>query len=198
MASLRLRALDSGFLELYTLVWWAETAGADDAAVSMALVLLLRQSGFLLALPYGAIPQEELQAAVAQGESVLGPHHVFTGFRDDGAEQEEDEQEVEVLVVDMSTAVLPALSRYSEVDGATLCFSDDPAILPSPEPLLVMVRQWLLVKASAKAAFCSTLQRSKTTRRRNHLHHFVINGGPQWLLHISKGWITSKAVVPTS
>ena len=158
MATLKLRALDSGFLELYTLAWPPETAGLDDATISMAMVVLLRPGGFLLALPNGAIPPEDLAAAAVQEEdALLGPHHVFSvpGFRDDGPDQPEDDQEVEVLVVDVSTEILPAMARYSEVDGATLCFSDDPSLLPSPEPLLVMVRQWLLMQASTKAAFHS-------------------------------------------
>ena len=158
MATLKLRALDSGFLELYTLAWPPETAGLDDATISMAMVVLLRPGGLLLALPNGAIPPEDLAAAAVQeGDALLGPHHVFSvpGFRDDGPDQPEDDQEVEVLVVDVSTEILPAMARYSEVDGATLCFSDDPSLLPSPEPLLVMVRQWLLMQASTKAAFYS-------------------------------------------
>lgn len=150
--------MDSGFLELYTLAWPPETAVLDDATVSMAMVVLLRPGGLLLALPNGAIPPEELAAAAVQEEDVLlGPHHVFSvpGFRDDGPDQPEDDQEVDVLVVDVSSEILPAMARYSEVDGATLCFSDDPSLLPSPEPLLVMVRQWLLMQASTKAAFYS-------------------------------------------
>lgn len=152
------RALDSGFLELYTLAWPPETAGLDDATISMAMVVLLRTGGLLLALPNGAIPPEDLAAAAVQEEdALLGPHHVFSvpGFRDDGPDQPEDDQEVEVLVVDVSAEMLSAMARYSEVDGATLCFSDDPSLLPSPEPLLVMVRQWLLMQASTKAAFYS-------------------------------------------
>ena len=57
--------------------------------------------------------------------------------------------------MDVSSAILPALAPYSEMDGASICFADDPGLLPSPEPLLVMVRQWLLVQASTKTAYYS-------------------------------------------
>ena len=158
MATLNPKPLDSGVLELYTLAWPPDTAGADDAVVSMAMVVFQRPGGLLLALPMDSIPQEDLQmASGSEGDSLLGPHRVFTvpSFRDDMQELPEQEQDIDVLVVDVSSAILPALARYSEMDGATLCFADDPAILPFPDPLLKMVRQWLLVQASARVAFYS-------------------------------------------
>ena len=158
MATMNPKPLDSGVLELYTLAWPPDTAGADDAVVSMAMVVFRRPGGLLLALPLDSILQEDLQmASGSEGDSLLGPHRVFIvpSFRDDMQELPDSEQDIDVLVVDVSAAILPALARYSEMDGATLCFSDDPAVLPSPDPLLKMVRQWLLVQASAQVAFYS-------------------------------------------
>ena len=131
------------------MTWPPDAVGDDDAVLAMAMVVLLRPGGLLLALPTGVISSEELQAASDQdGGTLLGPHRVFSvpGYRDDSQEPLDVEEEVEVMVVDMSTAIMPALATYSELDGATVCFSA--ALLPSPEPLLVMVRQWLLVQAT--------------------------------------------------
>ena len=158
MATLKPKPLDSGYLQLYTLAWPPDTAGDLDATVAMAMVVLLRPGGLLLALPPDAIPQEDLQPASSQdGNTLLGPHHRFSvpAYRDDLQDLSEEELELEVLVVDVSSDILPALVPFSEMDGASICFADDPGLLPSPEPLLVMVRQWLLVQASTKTAYYS-------------------------------------------
>ncbi len=64
-------------------------------------------------------------------------------------------QDVEVLVIDAGEAILAGISHFTEVDGASFFFSDDPAIGPAPDVLLRVVKDWLGLQAPAKAAFYS-------------------------------------------
>ena len=150
-------SLEGGFLDYYTLTWPLDTVGQDDALVATAVVVMKRPGGLLLALPIGFIPVEDLQAASDQSEdSLLGPHNTFTvpATREDGQAVMEG-QDVEVLVIDAGDAVLAGLAEYTEVDGASFYFADDPAIGPAPDVLLRVVKDWLGLQASTKAAFYS-------------------------------------------
>ncbi len=150
-------SIDAGFLDYYTLAWPPDTAGQDDALVSVALVVMKRNGGLLLGLPVGFIPVEDLQAASdLESGSVLGPHSTFTvpAIREDGQELLEG-QDVEVLVIDASEDVLPALGNFDPVEGASFYFADDAALAPAPDVLLSVVKDWLASQSSTKTAFYS-------------------------------------------
>ena len=150
-------SIDGGFLDYYTLAWPLGTAGQDDALVSVALVVMKRNGGLLLGLPVGFIPVEDLQAASDQESgSVLGPHTTFTipAIREDGQAVLEG-QDVEVLVIDASDDVLPALGNFESVDGASFFFADDASLAPAPDQLLRAVKDWLAAQSSTKTAFYS-------------------------------------------
>ena len=134
-------SIEGGFLDYYTLTWPLDTVGQDDAMVAIAVVVMRRQGGLLLGLPIGFIPVEDLQAASDQAEeSLLGPHNTFTvpAIREDGQAVLEG-QDVEVLVIDAGDAILKGMADYSEIDGASFYFSDDPVLGPSPQVLLQVV-----------------------------------------------------------
>ena len=143
-------SIDGGFLDYYTLAWPLETAGQDDALVSVALVVMKRNG-------VGFIPVEDLQAASDQESgSVLGPHTTFTipAIREDGQAVLEG-QDVEVLVIDASNDVVPALGNFESVDGASFFFADDASLAPAPDQLLRAVKDWLAAQSSSKTAFYS-------------------------------------------
>ena len=150
-------SIEGGFLDYYTLTWPLDTMGQDDAMVAVAVVVMKRQGGLLLGLPIGFIPLEDLQAASDLAEeSLLGPHNTFTvpAIREDGQAVLEG-QDVEVLVIDAGDAVLKGMADFNELDGASFYFADDPALAPSPQALFQVVKDWLGVQASTKAAFYS-------------------------------------------
>ncbi len=150
-------SIEGGFLDYYTLTWPLDTIGQDDAMVAVAVVVMKRQGGLLLGLPIGFIPLEDLQAASDLAEeSLFGPHNTFTvpAIRDDGQAVLEG-QDVEVLVIDAGDAVLKGMADFNELDGASFYFADDPALAPSPQALFQVVKDWLGVQASTKAAFYS-------------------------------------------
>ena len=63
------------------MTWPPDAVGDDDAVLAMAMVVLLRPGGLLLALPTGVISSEELQAASDQdGGTLLGVFSV-PGYR---------------------------------------------------------------------------------------------------------------------
>ena len=148
-------SLEAGTFQPLQFTWPIEELDQADAIVSQAVLIMQRQGGLLLGLPVGYIPVEALQQASAAGDGMLGPHTnlVVSAFREDGQALPAG-CEIDVLVVDMSEEVAAALVPLN-LDGVTVSFHDDANIVPDPQALLQMAREWLSLQAAPAAAFYS-------------------------------------------
>ena len=151
--------LDSGAYVPYQFTWPLEDVGQGDALVTLAMVIMRRHGGLLLGLPTGYLPHEVLQqASVTSEDTLFGPHTNFSvpAFREDAAPVP-DGLELDVVVVDATDLVLDGLQPLS-VDGVSLGFHDDIALVPSPHVLLGFAKEWLALQATQRATFYSAAE----------------------------------------
>lgn len=72
--------------------WPVDASLIDGSSMVLALVVMRRQGGFMLALPMEAIPGEDLDGATE--DSLVGPHTVLTvpgGFQTTHLENSEEQ-----------------------------------------------------------------------------------------------------------
>ena len=145
-------SLEGGLYRPFQFTWPPEMVGQDDATVAQAIIIMRRQGGALLGLPVGFLPLDVLQrAAMEEGEDWdFGPHALLSvpAHREDG-QLVPSGVEVEVLVIDVSGAALGGLQQLS-IDGVTLSFLEDPALVPEPSVLLQKTKEWLANQTAAR------------------------------------------------
>ena len=153
-------SLEGGLYRPFQFTWPPEMVGQDDAIVAQAIIIMRRQGGALLGLPVGFLPLDVLQrAAVEEGEDWdFGPHALLSvpAHREDG-QLVPSGVEVEVLVIDVSGAALGGLQPLS-IDGVTLSFLEDPALVPEPSVLLQKKKEWLANQTAARVGFYSAVE----------------------------------------
>eukprot|EP00435_Cladocopium_sp_Y103_P061652 s470_g23.t1 len=125
----------------YVLEW--RSADEEDGQVEVrAFVVMKRPGGFLLAVPLGALPDEDLESGTGQ----VGPSTVLSV---PGALFEEGREvpigaDLNVLLVDMDASAVSNLRPAQESDVVAIGFvEDDPFAVPSPDALLARALAWV-------------------------------------------------------
>eukprot|EP00435_Cladocopium_sp_Y103_P013993 s1974_g3.t1 len=154
-------SLQEGVEEPYVLFWPPTGTDAEEGFASLAYVVMRRAGGFLVCVPTGFLPVEELQAAdVAGDSSVLGPHATFSlpATHRVGAELVASGYDIEVQVADVAESAERGLVRLADCtldEGLILAFSDSLAVLPDPQALLTTVIDWVASNGAQRATFYS-------------------------------------------
>ena len=137
-------------------------AVSGEAALShgICFVVMMREGGFLLAVPLGLLSVEELQHAGSE-TSMIGPYTAMScrGVVADGSAFRPAEGDVDFLLVDMDASVAEYLKKFSESEvdeSSLLAFTvDDVGLFPDPDAVLSMAKAWLRESAQASLAFYS-------------------------------------------
>lgn len=133
-------------LEPYVLEW-PPVPDADGSSEALAVVVLKRQAGFLLAVPGGFIPQPVLDRANQGVEGgPIGPSTVGVVpavLVEDGLRSLTGTN-VEVVIVDMIDEMASQLRRAEESEAIVVPFDPESTFnLPSPADLLRLARDWI-------------------------------------------------------
>lgn len=154
--------MEGGLAEeaVHVFSWPVDASLVDGSMMSLALVVMRRQGGFMLALPVEAIPGEELDGA--SEDSLVGPHTVLTvpgGFREDASgEFRRAGVDLEVLVVDLKEEAQTGLELFdASAHTADLVggFAEDLTMIPEPSTLLTYTKQWIGVMDAQRVNFYS-------------------------------------------
>ena len=154
--------LIDGVEETYVLKW-PQDVPDEDAHFAAAILISRRLGGFLVAIPVGFIPLEELQTASSASDSgILGPHTILSVPSvlrlDAESEPVPTGQDVDVQVVDMTDeglAGIQLLSMAGLEEGTWIGFSEDPALFPDARTLLQFAMEWIKVSEARRTAFYS-------------------------------------------
>lgn len=157
------RRLQDGIEETYVLFWPPEDIDPSAAFASVALVVMKRPGGLLLALPFGFVPQAEMQGAGQAEELLLGPHTILQvpGVRREETAAVPSGSDITVQVVDILESACKGLVKFADaaVDQELLTtFSEDPSVFPDGATLLSMVREWAESLGAARATFYSAAE----------------------------------------
>ena len=125
----------------------------DGSSLCLALVVIRKPSGLLLAVPSGFFPEHMLEEGQSAGPmELIGPSHyaAVPGGRletMDGSPPIEGEEQLEVLLVDMGTGVLELLTPVADFSGPTeilYLFSEgDPFMYPLKKELIAAAWDWI-------------------------------------------------------
>eukprot|EP00435_Cladocopium_sp_Y103_P074152 s18_g47.t1 len=127
----------------------------DGSTLAVALVVLRRHSGFLLALPLCVFSAEVLAQGLVAGEEeqigqslqTLVTAGALSDFQEDTQPQPEEEAFVEVLLVDVSAELGNSLRRFDAVahplDILHAFHPDNPFLMPLPGDLVQQTWQWV-------------------------------------------------------
>ena len=157
--------MEGGLAEeaVHVFSWPVDASLVDGSMMSLALVVMRRQGGFMLALPVEAIPGEELDGA--SEDSLVGPHTVLTvpgGFREDASgEFRRAGVDLEVLVVDLKEEAQAGLEFFdASAHTADLVggFAEDLTMIPEPSTLLTYAKQWIGVMDAQRVNFYSAVE----------------------------------------
>eukprot|EP00435_Cladocopium_sp_Y103_P017169 s1714_g4.t1 len=133
-------------LEPYVLEW-PSVPDADGLSEALAVVVLKRQAGFLLAVPSGFMPEAVLDRANQGMEAgPIGPSayvEVPAVLVEQGIRPLTGST-LTVLLVDVAADLAPQLRRAEEQEDIAMPFDPDaPFNLPSPQDLLRAARDWI-------------------------------------------------------
>ena len=144
--------LDKAFRP-YVLEMTLPGAEEDGSILCLALVVIRKPSGLLLAVPSGFFPEQVLEdGQVAGPMELIGPSHylVVPGGRletMDGSPPLEGEEQLEVLLVDMGTGVLELLTPVADYTGPSeilYLFSEgNPFMYPLVKELVAEAWEWI-------------------------------------------------------
>ena len=125
----------------------------DGSSLCLALVVIRKPSGLLLAVPSGFFPEQVLEEGQLAGPmELIGPSHyaAVPGGRletMDGSPPTEGEEQLEVLLVDMGTGVLEMLTPVADFSGPTeilyLFAEGDPFMYPLKKELIAAAWDWI-------------------------------------------------------
>ena len=149
----KLRLVGAGEDSLLCVFWPPQNSIPDDMpGKCMAIPILLRENGILLAVPSGYLREEILKASADEedDQSFFGPYKEFTSSLVEEDEQGEEYKlglESPFMVLDLSSAALETLAEYDPViDPSELIqpFSTDrPAAIVDVSESLPAILQWL-------------------------------------------------------
>ncbi len=154
-----MKSLEEGEAVQYQFTWPLEEAGQEGSTVSLAFVVMLREGGFLLALPIGYLPLEVLQVSSSSDvTTIFGPHTTLQvpAVREDGLAVPAG-LELGVLVIDAGIEAAVGLQVLG-LDGVSVAFHEDPAFLPDPNLLLRLTKAWISSQTSARTDFYSAAE----------------------------------------
>ena len=161
MAQVIVESLVDGGLNRYVLTVPDQQGSGDDVEV-MALVVMTRAGGFLLAVPANSVDIALLNSDTPAGHpEPFGPHTILsvpgmTGLATGAVPTSED---LEVLVVDVEEHVQQMLSLLEDVASFVgIGFSDDPHFVPSPQDLIAFANEWLSLQQHGRAQFYSAAE----------------------------------------
>eukprot|EP00435_Cladocopium_sp_Y103_P051433 s652_g16.t1 len=161
MAVVRGSALERDY-EVQVLEVPAGFEDVDGSTVSIALVVLTRQSGMLLALPSGVIAEESLAAGLNAdvGDLIGLSYHVTVeaGTKEDLQDKSlpvmSDGVLVDVLLVDVAISMRDHLIPYHPashpLDLLQTFNPDDPTLFPMPDALVRATWDWIEGPASGE------------------------------------------------
>eukprot|EP00439_Symbiodinium_sp_Y106_P017028 s7542_g2.t1 len=116
---------------------------------TLECVLAKRQHGFLVALPFGGSPQEELDGGTgASMEAVVGPSLLVEApgiLQTDAGLEQRSELSVQALLVDLSMETAPRLRPYGSDGVPELLLPFAPGeleVFPDPAVLLQLALDW--------------------------------------------------------
>eukprot|EP00438_Fugacium_kawagutii_P016043 Skav232582 [mRNA] locus=scaffold932:80382:86688:- [translate_table: standard] len=109
----------------------------------MAMLLLRRDGGLLLALPSGALSEEVLSSA-AEGDPFMAyGAHTTVAIRP-GLVVGEAGDLLDILIIDVDSSVVNHLSEMpAEVPEGTVMFGPEPSVLPDIGLLMEAAREWV-------------------------------------------------------
>ena len=146
---------EEGFLEPYALQW---PMNSEGAAVQ-CYVLMKRQGGLLLALPSDFFAQDVLQAAQEDASSPLGPFTTLTvpaAQEIGGGEEIQAGFDMDVLVIDVQSDVLPFLTLLSQnVHQDVHPFFVEDVVYPEVGGTLKLAREWVFLQGGGIQNFYS-------------------------------------------
>lgn len=154
--------MEEGLAEeaVHVFSWPVDASLVDGSSMVLALVVMRRQGGFMLALPMESIPGEDLDGATE--DSLVGPHTVLTvpgGLRDEASgEFRRADVDLEVLVVDLKEEAQVGLEPFdASVHSSELVtgFAEELAMVPDPSTLLAYTKQWIGVMDAQRVNFYS-------------------------------------------
>ena len=130
----------------YYVLEWLDPEEEDGRKECVAIVVMKRSNGLLLAIPTGFLPEEVLAAGAEHEDSMVGRSSVITVagvLLEEGVVSPIGAQ-LQTLVVDMDVAVLVHLREMEDVEPIMQGFSeDDPYAVPSRDELLAKALAWL-------------------------------------------------------
>ena len=125
----------------------------DGSSLCLALVVIRKPSGLLLAVPSGFFPEHLLEEGQGAGPmELIGPSHYVvvpggTLETMDGSPPTAGEEQVDVLLVDMGTGVLELLTPVSDFSGPTeilhLFSEGNPFVYPLTRELTAEAWEWI-------------------------------------------------------
>lgn len=160
-----IKSLDLGGLYLYVLELPFEEAGLSNFKHAVAIPVLRRKNGLLLALPVDFFPSPVLEAgAIADGEEMIGPSKMISVpamvEEADGTETETGTA-LDLLLVDCDQSIVLFMRELDPVTDSTgiQFFSEESMdVLPQSQPLLAMSYEWLQSAQEARVQFYSAVE----------------------------------------
>ena len=153
METTRVEGLEKVFTP-YVLEITTSGSEEDGSSLCLALVVIRKPSGVLVAVPAGFFPEEILEEGQGAGPmELIGPSHyvVVPGGRleeMDGSPPAAGTESLDVLLVDMGTGVLEQLVPVADYSGPTeilhLFAEGDPFVYPLKDQLIAEAWDWIL------------------------------------------------------
>ena len=153
-------SLAEGSEEVFVLSW-PLGAPQEDAVHALAMVVLKRAGGAILAVPMGVFPMDAImEGASAMEDAELGPGTVLSipGVREEDKQLHLLGSDLEVLVIDVNETVVNSLVPLADsgLDPAdAMAYGDDPSYFPDAATLLKFTKEWIEVSSSQVAQFYS-------------------------------------------
>ena len=129
----------------YVLMWGSADDIEEGARECVALVVLTREGGIILAVPVDFFTEAELEKGNQDGEDgVLGASEILLVNAVDHHSGEPVADGLPVLVVDMDARVLENMRVYlEEEDAPVMHFEEDPTSVPVVSELVAKTFAWL-------------------------------------------------------
>ena len=153
-------SLAEGSEELFV-ISWPQDVPPDEASHGLALVVMRRAGGAILAVPLGVFPMDSVMAGASAAEDAdLGPGTVLSvpGVKEEDKQIHLLGSDLEVLVIDVSDDVLGLLVPVADsVFGPSeiMGYGDDPAYLPDVATLVKFTKEWIEVSSAQRVQFYS-------------------------------------------
>lgn len=160
-----LKTVDQGLVYQHVLKAPGDLPALPDSGETMAIPVMKRREGVMVAIPVGFFPTQVLEEGnAAVHTDMLGPS---TQISLPAVIEEEDGSEtaagydVDVLLVDFSLGILDNLRLYdpvTEEEGIHSFCQGSPEIYPAPQQLLEAASRWIQTAAGDRVGFYTALE----------------------------------------